>query len=173
MILQRSKMKIGIISDTHDQLSNIKKAIKAFRKEKVVVAYLLGDICSPFSLTLFKELPCSVKAVFGNNDADIYKLVTNKPGNIEFFERFYVDELNGRKIALMHGESEEQVRSVFESRLYDILLTGHTHIALINRNEKTLHINPGSLIVSDEKQWTKPSVAVYNFYDEKAKIIRL
>lgn len=43
-------MKIGIISDTHDQVEKIKKAISIFNKEKVFLVYHLGDFCSPFSL---------------------------------------------------------------------------------------------------------------------------
>jgi len=168
-------MKIGIISDTHDQVDKIKKAIKLFKKEKVVVVYHLGDICSPFTLSLFKELPCSVKIVFGNNDADIFRHLNVKPGNVEFFDSFYVDELNNKKIALIHGINEEIVNALFEIRNYDILLRGHTHIAEIKKNEKTLLINPGGLIgpLDNFKHWTKPSVAIYDFEKDKAQIIKI
>src|SRR3990172_7115086 len=100
-------MKIGVISDSHDQIGKIQKAVSIFRKEKVVLVYHLGDICSPFSLQFFKDISCSVKAVFGNNDADIFKILNTKPGNIEFFDRFYVDEFNGKKIAMLHGDPQE------------------------------------------------------------------
>ena len=168
-------MKIGIISDTHDQLDKIKKAVSIFKKEKVVLVYHLGDICSPFSLTLFKDLPCSMKAVFGNNDSDIFKLMSYKPGNVEFFDKFYMDEFNGKKIALIHGDPEELVVGVFESGRYDLLLRGHSHIAGINKNDRTLMINPGSLIgpTNEHKGWTKPSIAVYDFEKNVARIIRL
>ena len=68
-------MKIGIISDTHDHVERIKKTIEILNKEKISMAYHLGDICSPFVLPLFKNLECDIKIVFGNNDADIFKIV--------------------------------------------------------------------------------------------------
>ncbi len=52
-------MKIGIMPDTHDQIDNIKKAITIFKKEKVSLVYHLGDYCSPFTLYLYKDIPCS------------------------------------------------------------------------------------------------------------------
>jgi uncharacterized protein len=169
-------MKIGIISDTHDQIENIKKAVNIFKKEKVSLVYHLGDICSPFTLQLYKDLPCSIKAVFGNNDADIFLHQKWKPGNMEFFGRFYVDEFNGKKICLLHGESKEILEALFDSRQYDLILRGHFHKAEIRKNEKTTMINPGTLVESfpgNNHEWTKPSVAVYDFGKNTAKIIRL
>jgi putative phosphoesterase len=174
-IVSNHESKIGIISDTHDQIDRIKKAIALFRKEKVELVYYLGDICSPFSLVYFKELSCSVKAVFGNNDGDLNKLTNFKPSNMEFFDRFYVDEYNGKKIALFHGDPKEWVDTLFESKRYDLLLCGHSHVAEIKKNEKTLMINPGSLLgqIENHKDWTKPSVAIYNFEKDKAEIRRI
>ncbi len=165
-------MKIGIISDTHDQIDNIKKAIKKFKKEKVVLVYHLGDFCSPFTLKLYEELECSVKAVFGNNDSDIFKLLANKPGNLAFFDKFYVDEFEGKKIAITHGDPYERVVALFESQKYDILLYGHSHVAEIKKNDFTLLINPGCLIEGNKK-WTKPSIAIYDLGKNSAKIIKL
>lgn len=167
-------MKIGIISDTHDQVDKIKKAIRILNKEKVDLTYHLGDWCSPFNLHLFKELNCSLKGIFGNNDADIYKFFRYKPDNIEFFDKFYVDEVNKKKICLFHGDPAELVDRLFESKKYDLLLSGHDHIAKTRDNGKTLHINPGNLIGKFSeltKEWTKPSIAIYDF--RKAKIIKI
>lgn len=169
-------MKLGIISDTHDQIENIKKAVKKFKKEKVILVYHLGDFCSPFVLKLFEDLPCSMKAVFGNNEGDVFKLLEYKPDNLEFFDRFYVDEFEGKKIALTHGDPYERVVTLFESGKYDILLYGHSHIAEIKKNDRTLLINPGALIEKFNqltKKWTKPSIAFYDLGKNTAKIVKL
>jgi uncharacterized protein len=169
-------MKIGIISDTHDQVENIKKAVNIFRKEKVDLVYHLGDICSPFTLVLYKNLPCSIKVVFGNNDADIFLYQKWKPENMEFLGRFYVDEINGKKICLLHGESMEILGALFESKKYDLLLRGHFHKADIMKNERTTMINPGTLVASftgNKFEWTKPSVAIYDFEKDTATIISM
>src|SRR3989338_433992 len=107
-----------------------------------------------------------MKAVFGNNDADIFKLVNRVPANFSFHDRFFVDNVEGKKICLFHGDPEELAVRLFESGKYDLLLRGHNHVAEIRRNEKTLMINPGSLIGKfneASKSSTEPSVAVYDF----------
>ncbi|MCM2324857.1 MAG: YfcE family phosphodiesterase [Candidatus Woesearchaeota archaeon] len=167
-------MKIGIISDTHDQVEKIKKAIKIFNKEKVVLVYHLGDWCSPFTLELYRGLRCSVKGIFGNNDADIYKMFRYKPDNVEFFDKFYVDEFDGKKICLFHGDPKEIVERLFDSKQYDLLLSGHDHISKIRDNGKTLHIDPGSMMgrfSGAAKSWTEPSIVLYDF--KKARLIKL
>ena len=169
-------MKIGIISDTHDHVERIKKAIKILNKEKVGSAYHLGDICSPFVLPLFEELKCNIKMIFGNNDADIFKLVNRAPENVSFHDRFFVDNVGGKKICLFHGDPEELAINLFESGKYDILLRGHNHAAEIKRNDKTLMINPGNLIGKfneHSKSWTEPSVAVYDFEEDEGRVIKL
>jgi len=169
-------MKIGIISDTHDHVERIKKTIEILNKEKIQLAYHLGDICSPFVLPLFKDLKCNINGILGNNDADIFKLIKRAPENFSFHDGFYVDEFNGKKICLFHGDPEELAINLFESGKYDLLLRGHNHIAEIKRNEKTLMINPGNLIGKfneASKLWTEPSVAVYELDKDKARIIRI
>ena len=167
-------MKLGIISDSHDQVENIKKAVSIFKKEKVILVYHAGDLCSPFILHLFQDL--NIKIVFGNNDADIFKHLKMKPDNLQFNDRFYEDEVDNKKICLIHGDPEELVESVIQSQKYDILIRGHNHTAEIKTQGKTLVINPGNLIgpFSDKTSfWTKPSVAVYDTTTNEARIIKI
>ena len=50
--------------------------------------------------------------------------------------------------------------------------------AEIKKNDRTLLINPGSLVEKfkenkNTKQWTKPSIAIYDLGKNSAKIIKL
>ncbi len=169
-------MKIGIISDTHEQVDNIKKAVKVFNKEKVGCVYHAGDICSPSVLHLFGELNCKIKVVFGNNDKDVFKHLKYKPDNMSFHDVLLTETVNGKKLCMLHGDPVDVVNAIFESKQYDIIIKGHTHVAEIKQNEKTIMINPGNLFgpYSDfTKKYTKPSVAVYDFKTNKARIIEL
>ena len=114
-----------------------------------------------------------MKAVFGNNDADIYKHLRWKPDNMEFFDKVYVDELEGKKILMLHGDPECLVDSALDSQRYNLVLRGHNHKAEIRKVKRTLMINPGSLVgpFGKWKDWTKPSIAVYDFQASAAKII--
>lgn len=167
-------MKIGIISDSHDQVDNIKKAVSIFKKEKVNLVYHAGDLCSPFVLHLFQDL--KVKLVFGNNDADVFKHLKFKQDNLKFYDKFFVDEVEGKKICLIHGDPEELVNSIFESKRYDVIFRGHNHVAEIKKNDKTIMINPGNLVgpFSDKTTfWTKPSIALYDMEKNTAKIVKI
>jgi len=42
-------MVIGIISDTHDHMDNIRKALKIFKEKNVKVILHAGDFVSPFT----------------------------------------------------------------------------------------------------------------------------
>ena len=49
-------MKIGVLSDSHDNLPNIRKAVEVFSKNGVEALIHGGDFCSPFTLAEFKPL---------------------------------------------------------------------------------------------------------------------
>ena len=61
---------IGIISDSHDNLAAIRKAVEFFNKKQVKAVLHAGDIISPFTVREFKELNPKLYFVFGNNDGD-------------------------------------------------------------------------------------------------------
>ena len=168
-------MKIGIISDTHDQVERAEQAAEIFSKEAVDKIYHLGDWSSPFMLGIFKNLSCQILSIFGNNDADIFKLVKNKPDNLEFKDRFFVETISDKKICLFHGDPQELVNAIFDSKRYDVVLRGHNHEAEIKRNGKTTLINPGSLIgpTNANPQWTPASIAIYNLANEDVKQIEI
>ncbi len=49
-------MLIGLISDSHDHVRNIEKAIKIFKKREVELVLHAGDFCSPFTIPPFEGL---------------------------------------------------------------------------------------------------------------------
>ncbi len=125
-------MKIGIISDTHDHLTNIRNAVTIFNEHNVELVLHAGDYVSPFALTPLLKLNCEWTGVFGNNDGDKTYLTAKAKGRIK--EPPLNLELNSRKIAVMH---------MFEKVPADIIICGHTHKPEIKREGGTLIINPG------------------------------
>ena len=66
-------MKVGIISDTHDDVTNTNKAIDIFEQNNVGVIIHAGDIISPPILKEFRrltEINVKIFGVFGNNDGE-------------------------------------------------------------------------------------------------------
>ena len=49
-------MRIGIVSDTHNNIKNVKKVIRLFNNSKVEKVIHTGDITQPKVLTHFKAV---------------------------------------------------------------------------------------------------------------------
>ena len=63
-------MKIGIISDTHDDVGNVQKAIEMFNVERVQYVIHAGDYICPGIVKEFEKLNSKLIGVLGNNDED-------------------------------------------------------------------------------------------------------
>ena len=61
-------MVIGIMSDTHDRLDAIDKAINYFNSQNVTDVLHAGDLVSPFVVPRFLELKSKLHFVWGNNE---------------------------------------------------------------------------------------------------------
>ena len=61
-------MKIGVVSDTHNNLKNIEIIINIFNDEKVPIVIHTGDISNANTLEKFSKLNSELIGVYGNND---------------------------------------------------------------------------------------------------------
>ena len=173
-------MKIGIISDTHDNLRGLKRAIEILKEQKVEQLIHCGDWVSPFTLEFFDEemkgFNIPIQTVVGNNSGDIKRtLASNSKMNnpIEWPKRVTLElKLEGKKGIVYHGDDYAILNALIDSQKYDVIFTGHTHSP---RNEvigKTLVLNPGSTSFACEgKILEEASLAVYDTSTQKAEHI--
>jgi len=137
-------MRIGIISDTHDRLPFIDKAVRKMNEEEVELVLHAGDYSAPFAAYRFKPLKAKMIGVFGNNDAEKELLRRNfNEIGIEIRGRFAEIQVDGLKIALLHGEETELLRSLLNAGSYNVVVYGHTHRSEVKRENGVLAINPG------------------------------
>jgi putative phosphoesterase len=136
-------MKIGIISDTHSNLENVKKAIGIFNKNQVGYIFHAGDIVSPITAMAFAEAGgAKFIAIFGNCDnkqIDLRKVIEGFGGEIH--ERFYSGQVGGRGIYMSH--SPPKLEEVTNSGRYNLVIYGHTHKQDIRWIGNVLIVNPG------------------------------
>jgi len=169
-------MKIGILSDTHDQTKRVIKAVKIFNKEKVKLVVHCGDVVASFTLQFYKDLKCPIKFLFGNNAGDIYHHLTHAESfglrNFEF-GTFFSLVLDGRRIAVYHGDDKEITEALIKCGDYDCVFAGHDHIARIEKKGKVLFVNPGTLVDKHKEGMKPPSIAIYESATHKAKIIKV
>jgi len=137
-------MRIGIISDTHDRLPFIDKAVRKMNEEEVELVLHAGDYSAPFAASRFKPLKARMIGVFGNNDAEKELLKRNfSEIGVEIRGRFAEIQVDGLKIALLHGEETELLNSLLNTGAYNVVIYGHTHRSEVKRKNGALVINPG------------------------------
>jgi uncharacterized protein len=141
-------MKIGIVSDTHNNIEIAEKAIKIFKKSNVDLVVHAGDITSSKMLRLFKDFRC--KFVLGNGDIDDEAL-NAEAAKLGFgtIEPSCSIEAGGKKIIVFHGNDVPLFRAAMASGEYDYVIKGHTHMFENYVAGTTRVINPGALYGAD------------------------
>lgn len=129
-------MKIGIISDTHGDLSNAERAINDMGKVDLLIH--AGDTYED-AMKLKEKFSLNVIAICGNTDCS-----TEKPSEQNFM-------IEDKKIFLTHGHKYDVKDSL--NNLYfrakeleaDIVIFGHSHVPQYIRENNLIFINPGSV----------------------------
>ncbi|MGD1074823.1 MAG: metallophosphoesterase [Thermodesulfovibrionales bacterium] len=134
-------MLIGIISDSHDDMVSIRKAVAILNAAAVSHVIHAGDITSPFTFEAFRELHCGISAIFGNNDGD--KLLFKERSKGSTHDQPLLATLQGKKIVVVH--EPDFVGAFAESGQFDIVIYGHTHRPDVRKAKDTLVINPGKV----------------------------
>lgn len=170
-------MKIGVISDTHDQVELIKKAVDIFNMENVEKVFHCGDWVSPFVLFFFQNLKAPLRGVFGNNSGDKFLHLTFKEKwklDLKYEDLFIEEVVDSRKIAVFHGDCPQIVEALILCGKYDAVFHGHTHQRVNEHIGKTLSLNPGSLMQETLPVVAKgASIAIYDTASNSARHIML
>jgi hypothetical protein len=165
-------MLIGAISDTHDNLPQVEKAVKYLNSQKVGLVLHAGDYVAGFVIPKFKQLNCKLIGVFGNNDGDheLLKKRFSETTNCTIHDRFAAINVEGYRIALLHGTETELLDAIIDSGYFDAVIHGHSHNKSIEKKGKTLAINPGEVC---GYLTGKCTVALLDTAKHEAKIIEL
>ena len=136
-------MKIGIITDTHDQWLVLKKAVEVFTEHHVDCVLHAGDITSPSSVQALAGIN-HVKfiGVFGNCDSDkpaLESVVNSHKGEIH--RGIYKGNIQGKKLLMAHDPRNLGDMPITGD--FDLIVYGHTHVQDIHKQGSTLVINPG------------------------------
>ena len=158
------------MSDTHDRLDAIEKAINYFNSQNITDVLHAGDLVSPFVVPLFAKLKGKLHFVWGNNEGDreFAKVKFTDIGVIPLGD-FAEIELGGKKIALIHGTEQRIVDSLIKNGSYDLVIRGHNHKAEISTG-RTMMVNPGEVCgyLTDHQ-----TVAVIDLENMHGRIVEL
>ena len=160
------------MSDTHDNLPMIDKAVTRLNEMHVELTLHAGDYVAGFVVPRLKELKSKLIGVFGNNDGDheLLKRRFSEYPNMEIRDSFAEVLVAGVKIALLHGGNRELLEALISSGNFDFAVYGHSHAAEVSQRGKTLVVNPGEVC---GYLTGKPTVGVIDTVKHEARIIEI
>ncbi len=134
-------MRIGVISDTHDNARNVARIVAVLREARVERVIHTGDITRAATLRLLAEVAVPVFGVYGNNDHERESLaaVAAELG-FELAEPPLELRWAGRRITVVH---DRKAHPELELTARDVLLHGHDHRYALEKVAGTLVFNPG------------------------------
>lgn len=151
-------MKLFFISDIHGSLYYLKKAFENYEKEASDYIIILGDELyhgarnalpkgyNPKEVAEFlngyKE---KIIAVRGNCDSEVDEMVLEYPMMTTYSNILY----NGKRLFLTHGHlyNRENLPKLSKG---DVLIYGHTHVPVAEKQDDIVIINPGSISMPKE-----------------------
>ena len=138
-------MRLAVLSDTHNNSTNLKNAIIRLREEHIETVLHCGDVTDLETALLLAEFRLIV--TFGNGDWNANQIRQNlmyyRADN--FGGLVYRGEFDGVKIAATHGHLEGVRESLVESGEYAYVFQGHTHRRMDEMVRATHLVNPGAL----------------------------
>ncbi len=130
-------MLVGVVSDTHDRLPMIDRALALFAERKVQAVIHAGDMVAPFAARRMLKCGAPLNVIYGNNDGERAGLEGVLPQIVD--GPLFVN-LGGRSILVHHFIEWCDAADIDRA---DAVITGHTH-QVVNRIEGgRLFLNPG------------------------------
>jgi len=173
-------MKIAIISDSHDNVPNLEKALDYINKEKIGVLIHCGDLAAPSMLAEIIEPKFNPPAggeihmVFGNvGDPDLLIETAKKYKNVKIHGNRGEIDIDEKKIAFCH--QPQDAKELAETGVFDLVFYGHTHrpwednlrVKTDDGRQKIARlVNPGTLA----GLFSKATFAVYDTSDDKLEL---
>jgi hypothetical protein len=134
-------MRIGVISDTHDNLRNVRRIVDLLAAARVERVIHTGDLTRPETLELLARLGVPFFGVFGNNDRAREELLRAAAvAGAELAVPPLELRWAGRSIAVVH---DPEAHPGLERARCEVLLHGHHHRQVVERSDGRLVFNPG------------------------------
>ena len=136
-------MKYMLISDIHGDIYNLNKVLDIYLKEQCNKLIILGDLFN-YGIDLNRNdiinrlnlMKDNIVYVRGNCDNNVNDILFDYPYMKEI-------KINNKSALLTHGHL--YTKNYLLGSNYDIIISGHTHIANIEKDNNKLFINPGSI----------------------------
>lgn len=163
-------MLIAIVSDIHDNLTNLEKFLNWCRDQKVAKIIFCGDTTT---IDTMARLDAATKSGFpdeifvARGNIELYEESELAPyKNLNYCGEIGIIELGGLNIGLCHEpEKIERLMEITPTDL-DFIFYGHTHKPWLEKRGATTVANPGNLA----NVFHQPTFAVLNTGNKKLEL---
>jgi len=163
-------MKIGVMSDSHNNIGYVRQAAEYMMEAEVEYIIHLGD--DYYDARMLDSLPVNVIKVPGVYEAT-YK-DTSVPNRL-------VEDIAGLKVLITHTKDshrndlpyDKMPEEYIASRKVDIVLFGHSHSFCTKQEGGVLMINPGHLRAEDKKGEATVAILDINNREIDVKIVNM
>lgn len=167
-------MKYLICSDIHGSIDSTLKLCDIFKNQSCDYILLLGDVLyhGPRNdlpphyepkrvIEALNPLSDKILCVKGNCEAEVDQMV------LKFKIHDFLDlDINGLKTHLEHGHHLDEYKGSS-----NIILSGHTHIPVLEKINDVIYLNPGSTTIPKNNSkrgyaiWDNNVISLYDFDD--------
>jgi hypothetical protein len=134
-------MRIGVVSDTHNNLTNVARIVELFNEAAVERVVHTGDITQAKTLDALGGLRAPLVGVYGNNDLERTSLdaAATRLG-FRFVDPPLTLAWAHRRIVVVH---DPKTLDAALQAAHDVALFGHVHTRVVERDGGRLSFNPG------------------------------
>lgn len=138
-------MKIGVLSDTHDNVSNTTHVLATCRERRIETLIHCGDLTSLEMVSHFDGF----RVIYTTGNMDIttgaIKKRFRKLRDDNFVGYAFEGSLNGVPIAVTHSHIDSKVMDLVRQKRFKWIFHGHTHQRRDEVVQGARIINPGAL----------------------------
>jgi hypothetical protein len=137
-------MRIALMSDTHDDLRALERALEIVRAEEIDVVLHCGDLCGPAIIEALSAFDTWIARGNMDRHPELAPTAREAVGAGRLADRHRLT-LDGHSAVLVHGHRESELRGIINSGRHGYVFHGHTHRRRDQCVGPTRVINPGAL----------------------------
>jgi putative phosphoesterase len=160
-------MKFAIVSDSHDNWPLLQKAVSIANEKGCEVLLHAGDLIAPPGISVLGKFNGNVHYVFGNNEGEKVGIsrAVDASLNVKLHGNTMSEDFFGYKVFMNHYPLVSEL--AYKTGEYDLVVYGHDHTYHVEKNDKTILINPG------EACGYKTGMATMSFFESQVYAIGL
>ncbi|MEA3377258.1 MAG: metallophosphoesterase family protein [Chloroflexota bacterium] len=162
-------MRIGVISDTHDDMPNLEIALEILEGEGITMLLHCGDLSSPEIVEALSGFDVWIARGNVDHHPELEQTAAEVIGNGRLAERHRLT-LEGRSAVMVHGHRRGELRSLINQGKHAYVFHGHTHRRRDETIGPTRVINPGAL---GGMRWQQRSFCILDLDSDRVTFIEI